>query len=112
MNYLVDCVLIAVFWVLVDNTGFIDEIESLISRILYPITKPFKFKLGKPLTCSLCMTFWSVLALLILTGNISIGNIVFALTIAVLTDVINDIYHLIIDSVKKLVFEIRDWLDL
>ena len=112
MNVIIDCVLIAVFWVLIDNTGFIAEIESLISRILYPITKPLKFRIGKPFNCSLCMTFWSVLALLIITDNVSIINMVLAVTIALLTDVMNDIYNLIIDSVKKLVFKIRDLLKL
>lgn len=56
----------------------------------------------KPFSCSLCMTWWSCLIFLLLTGGLSIPNITLALLVSWSGFIANDVLVLIKESWAKL----------
>lgn len=104
--------LIEISWIiiLILESGFLESIENFISK---RITKPFEFHFSKPFNCSLCLTFWTLLVYSILVDNcLSIERILIILMIAYLTDMFTNILHLILDVIDKLIFKLRDILNL
>lgn len=96
--------LIAVIVVcIVDISGFIDSIKSVLNKV---ITKG-KFSNSnysiKPIDCSLCMTWWVGLIYLIIYNSVSLVNIAILLLIAISTPIINDLIKLIQDLMIKLI---------
>lgn len=56
----------------VDLSGFIPELESIISKRFH-----FKARIPKPFSCSLCMTFWLGLIYTICTSSFSLPTLLF-----------------------------------
>lgn len=56
-------VIVIVF--IVDYSGFVDNIKMIIFKFLLGRNMPYKEYSLKPFDCSLCMSFWTVLAYLI-----------------------------------------------
>lgn len=100
---------VAFIIVLIMESGFIESIESFITK---RITKPFEFHFSKPFNCSLCLTFWTLLIMLILNNVFTIDNILLVLIVSYLTDIITDILYLISDLIKKLISIIRTKLSI
>lgn len=86
--------LIIVF--IVDISGAIDHlVNPLVKRILrIPKTSRIEIPL---ISCSLCMTFWSGLIYVIVTGGFSLLNLVYVCLCAFLTPHIKDLYILVRD---------------
>lgn len=85
----------------IDISGFIDSVKSLISRML---TKGKIDKTDfsmKPFDCSLCSTFWCCLIYLIVTGTFSLALLCYILLLAVFTPVIKEIIILVKDIILK-----------
>lgn len=83
--------LIAVICVcIIDISGLIDELESMLSKWLGK-----KCRVPKPFSCSLCSTFWLSLIYLIYTNNLNLLNIAVTLLIAISTDIIGSVIYLI-----------------
>lgn len=100
---------VAIIIVLIMESGFLESIEKWITK---RITKPFEFKFSKPFNCSLCLTFWALLVISIISDELSINNLFLILLVSYLTDWITDILYLIIDLFKKIISIIRIKLSL
>lgn len=103
MNFLI-MIEIALIWVLLLESGFIEDIESFITKKL---TKPFSFEIPKPFSCSLCMTFWTLLVMLIVKNEFTISNLLLILVVSYLTNPITDLVYLIKDLFSKIIDKIR-----
>lgn len=97
MKTMIDLLLIAAIWVFIlDISGAWEELTSRISRWLTSgkINKPFRLK---PLSCSLCMTFWSGLLYIALKECFTIPMAAYVCLLAFLTPRIKDML-LVLDA--------------
>ena len=98
--------LIAAIWVFIlDYAGFVSTIEEAVSKRL--IRSKMKFHIPKPFSCSLCMTFWTCLAYIILTNNFSIMNLVWCCGAAASTPILDEVLQFIRDAVIKIIYLLR-----
>lgn len=98
-----DILLIALICVLVtDKTDFFSNVEKMIYKVLHPERQPRELHL-KLLRCSLCQTWWCSLVYLIITGNVTLFNLAYALFIAFLTPVIGDLLEWVRDILYKFI---------
>lgn len=80
--------LIAVCCVIViDVLQFPESIQPLLSTLF-----GFKVKIGKPFSCSTCMTWWVGLAYMLIAGGLSLSNIALLLLISASTPQIENLY--------------------
>ena len=83
--------------VLIFLSGFIDSVDEAIS-------KRFRFHhLPKPFSCCLCSTFWTTIIYLIVTKELSLLTILFALASATLTEVTTPLITLIKNLFLKII---------
>lgn len=82
--------------IIIDLSGFIQEIESLVTRLLG--ARRGYFEMPKPFSCSLCMTWWTGLIYLLIMGECTILNILLVLLIAYFTPVFKDILLILRDA--------------
>jgi hypothetical protein len=95
---------IAVIWVVIlDLTDFMPTIKGWISSILTKGKSHNSEYRLKPIDCSLCMSWWSILAYIIIVNQLSLVNIMLALLIAWLTPVIKDTLILINTLINTLI---------
>ena len=87
--------------IVVDISGFIDSIKSLIGKVLHINNVSLK-----PLDCSFCLNFWASLIYLLITNELSITAVMFALIMSVMTTVIKDAIYLIRDLIGKIINKI------
>lgn len=91
MNLYIDILLIAFVYVFgLDVCGFWDEISAALKRWLTHGAAHSPFQL-KPFSCSLCMTFWTGLAYLLLTHSMTIAHVAYVCLVAMLTPRIKDL---------------------
>lgn len=90
----------------IDTSGFYGEITSIISGWMSngKIKKPI---MVKPWCCSLCMTFWTGLAYILISGAFSIGMVAYLCLVAWLTPVYNDLMILVKDSIIKIITKLN-----
>lgn len=77
-----------------DFSGAVDEFLTPIAKW---ITGAKIGRLGKPWSCSLCMTFWIGLLYLIITGHFTFPYVAAVAGLAALTPVTLDLMHLVKD---------------
>lgn len=84
--------------IVIDNTDFVDTITSKIKYLLTngKLNTPINIK---PLTCSMCMSFWTNMLYFIINKEITILNILYILVLGFLTPIFN---KLIIKVINKL----------
>lgn len=96
-------VLIAFIMVnLLDISGFIWEMEKILSRWLH-----IKARIPKPFSCSYCMTHWVGLLYLIIAGNLNFGAYAYLLAVCAVTPVMKDIITTVLNILNKLIY----WLN-
>lgn len=97
---ILDLLLITIFVIcLIDLTDINTSIKKYIAKIIH--TKNYNsISVG---LCSLCISWWSNLAYIIITGNISIINLLFAILFPVMSIQIKDIIVLIQDTITKII---------
>ena len=101
---MVDVILITLIVVcIVDVSGFIDTIKSLLKRIMTGGKMSGSDYSLKPIDCSLCMSFWTNLIYTIATGQFSLWILAFILLCSVMTPVISDLIFTIRDLIRKLI---------
>ena len=91
---IITLILVGIFY-----SGFPYEFEEIVSKRL----KVGKFKLPKPFSCPLCMTWWTTLAYIIITGNLSLFNILVCLLFALSTGWIDSLYRLIFSVIETFI---------
>ena len=94
--------LIVVF--IVDLSGFSDTVCDLVSRLTHKHVVEFK-----PFTCSLCMTWWSGLALAILRGEFTLQVIAFVALLAFLSFPMSRLIILLSDGIIKIIKVFEKW---
>lgn len=101
--------LIIVF--VLDLTDFWENISKGISYVITKgkVVKPFNLK---PLSCSLCMSFWCNLIYVLIAGAFSIPMLGYILLMSYLTPVYADAMRLIRDFILKVIDEIRMYFQL
>lgn len=92
----IDLLIITLILVGIFYSGFPYEIENIISKRL----KFGKFKLPKPFSCPLCMTWWTTLLYIIITGNLTLFNILACLLLALSTTAIDSAYRLVFSLIE------------
>lgn len=91
---------------IIDISGFIDSVKSLISKVLTnKQIDTTNFRL-KPFDCSFCMTFWTGLIYTIVIGQFTLVNLLIILLLAFMTEPIYRILLLIKDMILKLIDKI------
>ena len=84
--------------IIVDISGFIDSIKTLIGKVLGINNVSLK-----PFDCSFCMNFWVSIAYLVITNELTITAVMVALLLSTMTPVIQDLIYLIRDFLGKII---------
>ena len=99
-----DLALIMCIWVfIVDLADFRGTVLDIASRFLGGPVKSLK-----PITCSLCMTWWTGLAYLIVTGRLSIPGVALVAAASILTQPVGAFLGAVLDLVNKLIDKINN----
>lgn len=106
--FILTCIIVFV----VDLSGFVDE---MVKRLYYKYIKVGDYhtlipKL-KPLTCSLCLTFWAGIIYLLITSQFSILMLGYVCLLAFLSPIIGDILVLLKDVINKIINLIYKLID-
>ena len=84
--------------IIVDISGFIDSIKSLIGKVLHINNVSLK-----PLDCSFCLNFWVSLGYLVITNELTITAVMVTLLLSTMTPIIKDAIYLIRDLIGKII---------
>ena len=109
---MINCLFITIIWVVVlDQLHFWDDITSVISGWLTngKIKKPIQLK---PFNCSVCMSFWTNLAYIIVTNQFSILMVLYILTLSWGTPIISSILTLVKNLFLKFINTIANKFDI
>ena len=108
---IIDLIAIATLCCFVVNSGAIDSLKRAIWRWLKG-NVPFRDFPLKPLDCELCLTWWSGLGYIIISGNLSLLAILYVSLCAWCTPVIVELLNLLVDIPRWLVDMARNKLKL
>ena len=109
---MINCLFITIIWVVVlDQLHFWDDFSMMISSWLSggKIKKPLDWK---PFNCSVCMSFWTNLAYIIVTNQFSILMILYIVVLSWSTPIINSILSFVINAVLKMINIISEKIDI
>ena len=109
---MINCLLITIFFVIViDQLHFVDDITSVISGWLTngKIKKPIQLK---PFNCSVCMSWWTNLAYIIVTNQFSILMVLYILVLSWGTPIISSILTLVKNLFLKFINTIANKFDI
>lgn len=109
---MINCLFITIIWVVVlDQLHFWDDITSVISGWMTngKIKKPIQLK---PFSCSVCMSWWTNLAYIIITNQFSILMILYILTLSWTTPIISSILTLVKNLFLKFINTIANKFDI
>lgn len=106
--FLLTCIIVFI----IDLSGFVDE---MVKRLYYKYIKVGDYhtlipKL-KPLTCSLCLSFWAGIIYLLITSQFTILMIGYVCLLSFLTPIIGDILIMIKDVLNKIINLIYKLID-
>lgn len=106
--FILTCIIVFI----IDLSGFVDE---MVKRLYYKYIKVGDYhtlipKL-KPLTCSLCLSFWVGLIYLLITSQFTITMLGYVCLLAFLSPIIGDILVMIKDVINKIINLIYKLID-
>ena len=84
----------------IDYLGFVDEALTPLFR---KITGSKIGSIGRPFSCSTCMTFWTSLLYIIITGNLSFGNVGLCMAAALTAPITLDLINLVKDIATNII---------
>ena len=87
--------------IIVDISGFVDSVKTLIGKVLHINNVSLK-----PIDCSFCLNFWVSMAYLVITNELTITAIMVTLLLSTMTPIIKDAIYLIRDSIGKAINKI------
>lgn len=109
----INILLIALICVIViDLSGFVDNIKQLIWKFAFKNNKPYKEYTLKPFDCSLCSTFWLSFIYILLIHQFSIHIMAYILVIAYFTTTLKDIILFIKDFFIKIIDELYKYFQI
>ena len=82
--------------IIVDISGFVDSVKTLIGKVLHINNVSLK-----PIDCSFCLNFWASIGYLLITNELSITAVMVALLLSTMTPIIKDAIYLIRDLLGK-----------
>ena len=82
--------------IIVDISGFVDSVKTLIGKVLHINNVSLK-----PIDCSFCLNFWVSMAYLVITNELTITAIMVTLLLSTMTPIIKDAIYLIRDLIGK-----------
>ena len=109
---MINCLFITIIWIVIlDQLHFWDDFSTMISGWLSggKIKKPLEWK---PFNCSVCMSFWTNLAYIIITNQFSILMILYILTLSWGTPIISSILTLVKNLFLKFINTIANKFDI
>ena len=98
--------IIACICTLIIESGFFDEMEIRLSKILF--RNKTKLYFGKIFHCTLCSTTWVSIAYILLHGELSLINLCIVLLFAYSTNILGELLHFVIDLGIKIISKLRD----
>ena len=101
MNYLKLIEITVIVVIIVDISGFVDSIKSLIGKVLGINNVSLK-----PIDCSFCLNWWVSLGYLVITNELSITAVMVALLLSTMTPIIKDAIYLMRDLIGKIINKI------
>lgn len=106
--FILTCIIVFI----VDLSGFVDEmVKRLYNKYIKVGDYHTLIPKLKPLTCSLCLTFWVGLIYLIETSQFTILMIGYVCLLAFLSPIIGDIFILLKDILNKIINLIYKLID-
>lgn len=105
---ILDLIYITLIIVGIFYSGFPYEFEEIVNKRLKRNNSVGTFRIPKPFGCQLCMTWWTTLAYIIVTGNLSLLNILICLGLALSTTAIESAYRLVFDTIQTLLVSINE----
>ena len=106
--FILTCIIVFI----VDLSGFVDEmVKRLYNKYIKVGDYHTLIPKLKPLTCSLCLTFWVGLIYLIETSQLTILMIGYVCLLAFLSPIIGDIFILLKDILNKIINLIYKLID-
>ena len=106
--FILTCIIVFI----VDLSGFVDEmVKRLYNKYIKVGDYHTLIPKLKPLTCSLCLTFWVGLIYLIETSQFTILMIGYVCLLAFLAPIIGDIFILLKDILNKIINLIYKLID-
>ena len=106
--FILTCIIVFV----IDLSGFVDEmVKRLYNKYIKVGDYHTLIPKLKPLTCSLCLTFWVGLIYLLITSQFTITMIGYVCLLAFLTPIIGDILVMIKDVLNKIINLIYKLID-
>lgn len=105
MSYLKLFEITVIVVIIVDISGFIDSVKTLIGKVLHINNVKLK-----PLDCSLCLNFWVSMAYLLITNELTITAVMVTLLLSTMTTVIQDLIYLIRDILGFILLKISKLL--
>ena len=109
---MINCLFITIIWVVVlDQLHFWDDFSMMISSWLSggKIKKPLDWK---PFNCSVCMSWWTNLAYIIVTNQFSVLMVLYILVLSWSTPIISSILTLVKNLFLKFVNTIANKFDI
>ena len=103
---ILDIFIIACICTLIIESGFFDEIEVRLSKILF--RNKHKLYFGKIFHCSLCATTWVSIAYILLHGEFSLINLCIVLLFAYSTNILGELLHFVIDLALTIISKLRN----
>ena len=98
MSYLKLFEITVIVVIIVDISGFVDSVKSLIGKVLGINNVNLK-----PLDCSFCLNFWVSLAYLLITNELSITAVMVTLLLSTMTPIVKDTIYLMRDLIGKII---------
>jgi len=106
---MIDILFIAIICVcIIDLSGFVQEMEVLLKKWLK--IQRGEVRIPKPFSCSLCMTFWTGLIYLMITGQFTLFMTAYLLIVSILTPEIKDFIYTIKDFINFILNKIHNLL--
>lgn len=84
--------------IVVDISGFIDSIKTLVGKVLGINNVKLK-----PFECPFCLNFWASLGYLLITNELSITAVMVTLLLSTMTPIIKDAIYLVRDLIGKII---------
>ena len=104
---MINIIAIAILCCFVINSGAVDSLKRALWRWLKG-SAPYREYSLKPFDCELCLTWWSGLLYIIVTGNLSIPSVLYVALVAWCTPIIVEVLQLLVDIPRWLIGMARD----
>lgn len=98
--------IIACICTLIIESGFFDEMEIRLSKIVF--RNKHKLYFGKIFHCALCATTWVSIAYILLHGEFSLNNLCIVLLFAYSTNILAELLHFVIDLGLTIISKLRN----